>query len=66
MRGGRKFEEHQGLLRLGQTSIEFLRSAGDHFVCGWLNNHWSIAVVGNTVMGGYSVNYINLLFRTGQ
>jgi len=66
MRGGRKFEERQGLRRLGETSIEFLRSMGDHFLCGWLNKHWSVAVVGNTAMCGYSVNYINLLFRTGQ
>ena len=35
---------------------------GDHFVLRWLNKHWSVAIIGNTVMGGYSVNYVITVF----
>jgi len=39
---------------------------GDHFVLGWLNKHWSVSVVGNTVMGGYSVNYVTEVMIGGR
>ena len=53
-------EELGGLLRWWQILIEFLWSMGDRYALGWLNKHWSVVVVGNAVMGGYTINYVSL------
>ena len=58
MKGGKKSEELRGLRRWWQTLIEFLRSMGDHYALGWLDKRWSVVVVGNPVMGGYTINYV--------
>ena len=33
---------------------------GDHYALGWLDTQWSVVVVGNPVMGGYTINYVKV------